>query len=181
MRCLVLVTMTLLLQVRLLTRLLPIVFESDDGEGGAGNEEFVENLFWGNGLPFYEPVEGQPDTVAEAWEVREGAEASYPLGLQLVHGVMAALFMGEVRADAYQLYYLPAAVSDGSLLTLTLSVLHGAADDRRGQLRAVRAQDEPLPQLRAAAGAGDGRQGQGRGQRQQGRSARAAGPDPRGR
>ena len=121
------------LQVRLLTRVLPIVLETtpasgdgaagsdDEGNGDAaasaagdssakGGDDFVLRLFWRNEIPrAVPPVAGDaPETPPPiTWESRsvggsDAIEPFYPLGAQLVHCTMAAMFLPDLTLDRSQ-------------------------------------------------------------------------------
>ena len=119
------------MQVRLLTRLLPILFEDHE----TAPDDFVRQLFWENTLPrvVYETLQGAPTAttaVAHAaadngagtavaaapasvvvskrvvavmeWTTRPDSDPTYPLGMQLVHCAMASLFLPDLTVDRLQ-------------------------------------------------------------------------------
>ena len=120
----------LLNAVRLLARLLPIVFEESGEEAQAATargaaavpgDQFVRRLFWENELPRVVPASslagagGAAAAAAAAaaaveeeeeyvlvWEPRLDAEAAYPLGAQLCHCAMAALYLPDLTVERGQ-------------------------------------------------------------------------------
>ncbi len=116
----------LLNAVRLLARLLPIVFEESgeeaqaaDGGDAVMGDQFVRRLFWENELPRVVPASslagasssgggggggaaGEGEEYVLVWEARPGAEAGYPLGAQLCHVAMAALYLPDLTVERGQ-------------------------------------------------------------------------------
>ena len=79
--------------VRLLVRIIPIIFELTE------DSEFITKFFWENMLP--NKQEGSSTIV---WEPLPVADTTLPLGTTLVHAVMNALFVGEYTVTAEQIY-----------------------------------------------------------------------------
>jgi len=96
--------------VRILTRIMPILFEDTDEstssssssatptEGGAESDKekgFVHRLFWQCQIPPSSPESG-------VWETLEDFDASFPPGRMLVHSIMACLFLPGYTISAEQ-------------------------------------------------------------------------------
>jgi len=97
--------------VRILTRIMPILFEdesdessssssssSTEGEGGNASEKepgFVHRVFWQSQIPPSTPESG-------VWETLEDFDATFPPGRMLIHSIMACLFLPGYTISAEQ-------------------------------------------------------------------------------